>query len=123
MNKRPINLALTTIHFPLPAIISILHRISGVIIFFAIPILLWMLQASLSSASGFYTLQHCMESVTMRFIVWGILSALLYHVVAGVRHLLMDAGFFGSLAAIRLSSKISLIIAIIMILIAGVWIW
>ena len=47
--KRPVNLDLSTIRFPLPAIISILHRITGIWLFLALPFLLVMLRGSLES--------------------------------------------------------------------------
>lgn len=51
--QRPVNLDLKTIRFPVTAIASILHRVSGVITFVAVGILLWLLGTSLSSPEGF----------------------------------------------------------------------
>ncbi len=51
--QRPVNLDLQTIRFPITAIASILHRVSGVITFVAVGILLWLLGTSLSSPEGF----------------------------------------------------------------------
>ena len=93
MNKqRPVNLNLFTIKFPIPAIVSILHRISGVIVFLLIPLLLWMLHASLASVEQFDALRDTLDSPLIRFTLWVGLSALLFHLVAGIRHLFMDAG-------------------------------
>lgn len=59
--QRPVNLDLQTIHFPITAISSILHRVSGVITLIAVGILLWLLGTSLSSPEGF---QYASEIMT-----------------------------------------------------------
>ncbi len=95
--QRPVNLDLQTIRFPVTAIASILHRVSGVITFVAVGILLWLLGTSLSSPEGFEQASAIMGSFFVKFIMWGILTArqfimwgiltaLAYHVVVGIRH-------------------------------------
>jgi succinate dehydrogenase / fumarate reductase cytochrome b subunit len=66
--------------------------VSGVVIFFALAILLWMLDKSLSSQQSFDSLKEMLNHPVVQFVVWGSLVALLYHAIAGVRHLLMDLG-------------------------------
>ena len=88
MNKRPVNLDLTTIRLPLTAILSIMHRISGIIIFFGMPILLWMFGKSLASEAEFMELQSLLDNMFYKFIFLGILAALSYHIIAGIKHLL-----------------------------------
>ena len=84
---RPVNLDLQTIHFPITAIASILHRVSGVITFVAIGILLWLLSISLSSPVGFMEASDIVDGFFVKFILWGILTALAYHIAGGIRHL------------------------------------
>lgn len=91
--QRPVNLDLQTIRFPITAIASILHRVSGVITFIAVGILLWLLGTSLSSPEGFEQASAIMGSFFVKFIMWGILTALAYHVVVGIRHMMMDFGY------------------------------
>lgn len=122
-NKRPVNLQLTTIRFPLPAIVSILHRASGVLVFLAIPLLLWVLRDSLQTRTGFYTVSQCLTQPFMKFVIWVVLSGLIYHLVAGIRHLFMDAGYCEELAAARRCSIWTLASSIILIILAGVWLW
>ena len=122
-SQRPVNLDLRTIKLPITAYTSILHRISGVILFFGIAILLYGLELSLSSEEGFAQVHACMSSPLVKFIVWGLLSALLYHLVAGIRHLCMDAGVGETLEGGKLGSKIVLVVSAVLILLAGVWIW
>ena len=90
--KRPVNLDIGTIRLPITAYVSILHRVSGVVIFFALAILLWMLDKSLSSQQSFDSLKEMLNHSVVQFVVGGSLVALLYHAIAGVRHLLMDLG-------------------------------
>src|SRR5262245_52853916 len=93
MNQRPKNLNLFTIRQPIPAIVSILHRISGAILFFVIPLLLWGLSLSLSSKHNFEHLRQLLSSPWAKFIIWCFLAAFIYHFIAGIRHLFMDMGW------------------------------
>ncbi|NLD15221.1 MAG: succinate dehydrogenase, cytochrome b556 subunit [Gammaproteobacteria bacterium] len=123
-SQRPINLDLTTIKLPITAYSSILHRISGVILFVGIVVLMWGLDKSLASEQGFAEVKECLSGGFAKLVVWGLLSALLYHLVAGIRHVLMDLGMAGeTLEAGKLGAKAVLIVAAVLILLAGVWIW
>ncbi|MFT6637313.1 succinate dehydrogenase, cytochrome b556 subunit [Alcanivorax sp. VBW004] len=123
-DKRPVNLDLSTIKFPVTAIASITHRVTGVAIFLALPILLWMLDRSLASPESFADLKELMmTSLLVKLVVWGILSVLLYHLVAGIRHLIMDTGVGESLEGGRRGAKLAFIISAVLILLVGVWIW
>lgn len=122
--QRPVNLELQTIQFPVTAIASILHRVSGVITFVAVGILLWLLGTSLSSEEGFLCAAEIMDSFIVKFIVWGILVALAYHIVGGIRHLLMDFGYIEEdFAAGKRSANISFIITVVLSILAGVLVW
>ncbi|HGW1148023.1 TPA: succinate dehydrogenase cytochrome b556 subunit [Klebsiella pneumoniae] len=122
--QRPVNLDLQTIRFPITAIASILHRVSGVITFVAVGIMLWLLGTSLSSPEGFLTAASIMDSFFVKFIMWGILTALAYHVVVGIRHLMMDFGYLDeTLEAGKRSAKISFVITVVLSLLAGVLVW
>lgn len=122
--QRPVNLDLTTIRFPVTAIASILHRVSGVITFVAVGILLWMLGLSLSSEEGFLVASSVMGSFFVKFIMWGILTALAYHVVVGIRHMLMDVGCLEeTLAAGKRSATVSFVITVVFSILAGVLVW
>lgn len=121
--KRPINLDLTTIKFPINAISSILHRISGVIIFLLIPFFLWMLQMSLSSPESFSHLRDFLASPSLTIVVWLLLASLVYHLVAGIRHLFMDAHIFETLRGGRYSAIAVIIISIVLFIVLGVLLW
>ena len=124
MNKqRPVNLDLMTIKFPLPAIASILHRISGLLLFFAVPCLLWLLQDSLSSASDFNHIKHLFAQPVLKILLLSGMAALLYHLIAGIRHLLMDVGIGESFAAGKRSVAIVIVLTLLLTIIIGIRIW
>ncbi len=122
--KRPVNLDISTISLPVTAYVSILHRISGVFLFAGMAVLLWLLDASLASEESFTAMQESLnDNPVYKFVLWGVLSVLAYHTVAGVRHLTMDGGVGESLKGGRLGAKLVVLLAIVLIVLAGVWIW
>lgn len=121
--QRPVNLDLQTVSFPLTAIASILHRVSGVIMFFATGILMWFLAESLSSPAGFENVKDILDSSAAKFIFWGILTALAYHLVVGVRHIIMDMGYGEEFKTATTSAQITMLISVILSVLAGVWVW
>ncbi|MPN48890.1 Succinate dehydrogenase cytochrome b556 subunit [bioreactor metagenome] len=104
------------------AIASILHRLSGVIVFLLVPVLLWLLDKSLSSAEGFAEVQAIFSGFIVRFIVWVFVAGLLFHFIMGIKHLLADLGFAEELQSGRVAATISLILAAISIVASFVWI-
>lgn len=122
-SQRPVNLELTKFSFPLAAIVSILHRISGIFLFAGTAVLLWLLDASLASEERFLALQETLTQPLWQIVIWAVLAALAYHVVAGVRHLLMDVGIGDSLKGGRRSALLTLVLAVILMILAGVWLW
>jgi succinate dehydrogenase / fumarate reductase cytochrome b subunit len=122
-SKRPVNLDLTTIRQPLAAISSILHRISGLIVFFGIAGLLCLLDVSLASEDDFNALHGSALSPLMRFLLWGVLSALAYHCVAGVKHLLLDLGLGESKEGGPRGAQLVFVVSAVLIVLLGAWIW
>lgn len=121
--KRPVNLDIGTIQLPITSYVSILHRVSGVVLFAAIAIFLWVLDASLSSEESFNAVKECIGGTFCQLIIWASLAALAYHMVAGIRHLIMDFGIGETLEGGQLGAKIALIVAAVLIVLAGVWVW
>ena len=122
-SQRPVNLDITTIKFTPQMIASITHRIAGVAIFVGMAFLIWGLGLSLQSQESFDALKECMDSVVAKLIVWAILAGFIYHFIAGVRHLLMDAGYFETLEGSRILSIAVMIVSAVLIVAAGVWVW
>lgn len=121
--QRPVNIDLTTIKMHSAANASILHRISGVIMVFAIGILLYTLSISLSSAEGFAKIQGYLDGIFFKFIIFGCLSALTYHLLAGVRHLTMDLGYFEELSSGNITAKLTILLWLVISAVIGVWLW
>lgn len=119
--KRPVNLDLSTIKFPITAIVSITHRISGVALLGGILVLLWMLDASLTSEESFEELRQIMTNPLAKAVVWAVLAALAYHLVMGIRHIFMDIGIGESLKGGQIGAKLALAVAIVLILAAAGW--
>ena len=122
-SERPVNLDLTTFRFPITAIASILHRVAGVILFFGSFIVMALLGMSLENEAGFADTLALLENGFVSFIVWGVLAALAYHFVAGVKHLFMDMGYGETLESGRLFAKVSIAVASLLIVSAAVWVW
>ncbi len=119
MNNRPVNLDLKTIRMPFPAIFSILHRISGVLIFMGMPILLWMFGKSLSSAIAFQELLDLMDYIFLKLLFFGIIAAFGYHVFAGIKHLFMDHGIGETIAGAKITTRLVLIATVLLLILLG----
>jgi len=81
------------------------------------------LNASLESAESFAELKATFDNGLVKLITWLILSALGYHLVAGIKHLVMDAGIGESLEGGKVGAIITLVGGAIVIALAGVWVW
>jgi succinate dehydrogenase / fumarate reductase cytochrome b subunit len=105
------------------SITSILHRLSGVFLACLIPIFLFLLHYSLRSKEHFLLLQGYFAHPLSKLIIWGCLSSLIYHLFAGVRHMVMDIGIGEDVASAKLTSMILLIVTALAVVGLGVWIW
>lgn len=122
--KRPINLDLSTMKFPVMAITSIFHRVSGLLLFLLLPVIIYFLGRSLQSAQSFAELQTLiMTNQYIKALLWVFSAALIYHLFAGIRHLIMDLGFGEHLEAGRKSAIAVMICSIFVMILLGFWIW
>jgi len=122
-DKRPVNLDISTIRLPVTAYASILHRASGVFIVAGVAALLCMLDVSLGSEDGFNTIKGYMDSVFVKLVVWAVLAGLIYHTVAGVKHLIMDLGIGETLEGGIKGAQITFGVSAVLIFLAGLWLW
>ena len=88
--KRPKYLNLTKIRLPLPAVISIMHRISGAALFLFLPLLLYLFQASVSSQASYTEFQNHLANPWLKLLLMALLWGFLHHFCAGIRYLLLD---------------------------------
>ena len=117
------NFNLFTFQYPLTAITSILHRLSGIFVFLLVPFILWLFDVSVSSVEGFEHIQLVLTKVAVKFVLWLILIALGYHFLAGIRHLLMDVGIGEDLRSGRMSAIVTIGITIMWAILIGMWLW
>lgn len=88
--KRPKNLDLLHIHLPIGGFVSILHRVTGVLLVLALPIAFLLLQQSLQGPEDFAQVVALLSSLPARTFLFFITILLAHHFLAGVRHLLLD---------------------------------
>jgi succinate dehydrogenase / fumarate reductase cytochrome b subunit len=120
--KRPKHLALHKIKLPLPGFVSILHRLSGMFLFLSLPLLLWMLQASLRSIETYTQLQEILQHPLSKLAVLGVLWSFLHHFCAGIRYLALDLHLGSSLSKARASSWLVMAVSLLLtVLIGGRW--
>jgi succinate dehydrogenase / fumarate reductase, cytochrome b subunit len=120
---RPIYLSLTEFKFPLAAIASITHRITGMLLFVGIAFLLYLLDESLTSAQG---LEHAREMLALplpKVLLLVIVATLIYHFVAGIKHLFLDFDIGDTIEGGRLAAQLTIVISAVLIGLAGVWLW
>jgi succinate dehydrogenase / fumarate reductase cytochrome b subunit len=120
---RPKYLDLMHIRLPVPALVSILHRISGLGLFVALPFLLWLLQQSVSSPESFARYQSVFAQPLIKLILIGLLWALFHHLFAGIRFLLLDVHVGLELKTTRASSMLVLVAGVVCALACGVLLW
>ena len=121
---RPIYLNLFAIRQPLPAIVSILHRISGALMFLAgIPLLLWLVQRALASPDGYAAAVAPLSTPVGKFVLLVLAWSYLYHLLAGLRHLALDLHVGIRLTPARSSAAVVLLLSLLLTLIVAVRVW
>jgi succinate dehydrogenase / fumarate reductase cytochrome b subunit len=124
VRRRPVYLDLLSIRQPIPAIVSILHRISGALLFLVgIPVLLWGVQRSLASPEAFAQWKSAISQPIAKLVLLVLAWAYLHHLFAGIRHLAMDVHVGLDLASARRSAVIAGVLALLLTLIVAVRLW
>jgi succinate dehydrogenase / fumarate reductase cytochrome b subunit len=123
MTKRPKYLNLLQIRLPLPAVVSIMHRASGAVLFFALPVLIGLWQCSVSSVEAFTALRVFAASPLVKLCIIALAWGYLHHFCAGIRHLMSDIDIGTELASARLASYLVLAVSIALTVLIGVCIW
>ena len=121
--KRPKNLNLFTIRLPVNAIISILHRMSGMALFLVLPALLWALSQSVQSEASYTALASMLQHWLAKLSVIALSCAFFHHFYAGIRHLAMDVHWMTSLQKARLSSRLVLCLDVLSVAAFAFVIW
>ena len=114
--QRPKFLNLLQIRLPVTAVASILHRVSGIILFLILPIVIYGLGLSLQDANSFKELKEVINSPACQLLIILVVTAVFFHLVAGIRFLFLDIEIGHSLSVARWSARIVIVISIIALL-------
>ncbi|HFL8824303.1 MAG TPA: succinate dehydrogenase, cytochrome b556 subunit [Candidatus Azoamicus sp. OHIO1] len=96
MKSKHIYLNLFLIDYPVTAITSIIHRITGVFIFLSTPVIFYFFRLSLQSNSSFVLAKSLISQLHLKVFIFFIFLSFIYHMLFGIKHIIMDFGFFES---------------------------
>ena len=123
MSKPPIFLNLLKIQLPIAGVSSILHRISAVGIFvLLLPFSIALVLAS-NSEEGFTTVSYFLSLNSIKILLVLLLTGLTYHYISGIRHLVMDFGYWQTLSAGKISAILTIGLSGLVSLILMVLVW
>ncbi len=115
-NRRPLSPHATIYRWPLNAVLSILHRVTGVGLVVGAILTVWWLLAATTSDSYFYFVNSLLTSFLGDTVLVGSLLALWYHGCNGVRHLIWDIGYGFKAQHVRTTGWMAIAAAILMTL-------
>lgn len=120
---RPIFLNLLALQFPVGAVVSIGHRLSGLLLIAALPFLVALFKRCLDSEQVYRQTTAALRSPLGTLIMLILCGSLVLHVLAGVRHLLMDIDIGSRLPIARRTARIVLVASAVaaMTLVGGFW--
>ena len=122
-DKRPVNLDIGSMKLPITAYVSISHRLSGVFLFIVSGLLVWALDMSLASEASFNEIAAIMAAPLAKALLWAIATALSYHSLAGIKHIIMDFGFGETMEGGVLGARIVIVLALVAAAVWGALIW
>ena len=124
-SERPVFLSLSPakFHWPVMAMASIAHRLSGVMLVAGMGYLLYLLSLALASEAGFAEARALLALPGPKLVLLAVLANLAYHLLAGVRHLLLDLHIGDSLAAARLGAWATFAFTALAVLALWIWLW
>lgn len=121
--KRPKNLNLFTIRLPVNAIISIMHRMSGMLLFLTLPAVVWALSQSVQSEASYIALVGMLQHWLVKLFLIAFSCAFFHHFYAGLRHLGMDVHWMTSLQKARFSSRLVLYLDVLSVMAFAFVVW
>lgn len=122
-DKRPVNLDIASMQLPVTAYVSISHRLSGVFLFLVSGLMVWALDVSLSSEAGFDSIAATLATPLSKAVLWAIATALSYHALAGVKHIIMDFGIGESMQGGVNGARLVIGLAVVAAVAWGVVLW
>ncbi len=117
---------LPTYRLPPAGWVSILHRVSGAFMFLLLPFIIWLFDTSVSSEISFYKFKSAFTiglgifpGFLIKLVTLGLIWAFLHHLIAGLRHLYMDATHSVTMEFGRSSALFVLILSIGLTVVLG----
>lgn len=121
---RPKYYDLNLAHLPPPGLVSIIHRMSGALLFFPIlPVLLYALQATLGSEQGYAQWRDFLDRPLVKLVMLGVIWLYAHHFFAGIRYLLLDLHIGIGKEPSRTSAIAVLVAGIVATLLIGWRLW
>lgn len=120
-HKRPVDLPLLKLRLPIGGILSITHRVTGVLLVLMLPVFTWWLQRSLQGEAGFTDAVHFAGSLPARIAAVVVLWWFLQHLVSGVRHLLLDMDLGVDRQAARTSAATAFAVSLLLTAVLATW--
>ena len=121
--QRPVFLNLLQIRLPLGGVLSIIHRVSGVLLVLAIPVLIYFLQLLNDGEESFSQAQTFLQTLSGKLVLSLIIWLLIQHSMSGIRHLLMDLDFSYDKHVARTTARVAFVCSSMLIVVTGILIW
>jgi succinate dehydrogenase / fumarate reductase cytochrome b subunit len=121
--KRPVWYNLSPLNLPVPGLVSIFHRVSGILLFLGLVWFLFLLDMSLGSETGFVRFRAYVGHPLVKLSLLGFLWAYLHHFCAGIRYLFLDIDKGVGLSAARASSYAVLVVSLALTVLLGMRLW
>lgn len=119
-NKRPVFLNLFQIHLPLTGLVSIAHRVTGLVLFLSLPVLIYLLQHSLESEKGYLDVQQWLHAWPWQLFLVLVGWWFAHHLLAGLRHMLIDMDIGVALVPARIGAGLVLFGGVLVLFISAV---
>lgn len=116
---RPVYLNLFRLRLPVTGWVSILHRLSGALLFVALPLLVWVFARTLNEESAFARITGYLATPIAKLLIVILIGALALHFIAGLRHLAMDVHWGMALKSARVASIIVLLATGVVVVLAA----
>jgi len=120
---RPVFLNLLQIHLPRGGLLSIAHRVTGVLLVLAIPLFIYLLQLLNAGTDGYSLALSLLHSTPGKILATITVWVLIQHSLSGIRHLIMDMGYSYDKNIARITANAAFVLSLLLIILAGVWIW
>jgi succinate dehydrogenase / fumarate reductase, cytochrome b subunit len=121
--QRPKYYELNLAHHWAPAVLSIFHRVSGLVLFLALPVLLWILDSMLASQQGFDRWRGVLAHPFAKLVTLGFVWLYAHHFWAGLRYLVLDMHWGVARAPARASAIAVFVLGLVTTLLAGWRLW